>query len=294
MAAFSALFKRFDLQIVLYGACYGVALIIWFYGSNPESYALTTLLYSVYLLIFLHGSQKSFDTRHSIALALSFLVGMYNEVAIVVVAIVPAILYGKRLATDRGGRQLVYFHAAALGVYFLHQVLRKDLIHFYWEAFTKVSPLRELPADVAYELAPLGVVMNFFFYSLAAPSAKLTYAPWLAVPTYKGYFDPSPLSYFHSLTSIPFIGVYLALISFVRWSKTTRLVLALSALVGVRFVLACLFNPVESIMYSSVATLPMLLVLFRFLEESEVPFKTLFATGFLLSMLLANGRFFLM
>lgn len=89
-----------------------------------------------------------------------------------------------------------------------------------------------------------------------------------------------------------FLVAYLALIALIRPARATRLVLALSAFVAVRFLLVLAFNPGEAILYVSVATLALLYVLFHFLETSRLRYKTAFAAALLVAIAGANVAFF--
>src|SRR5690606_34258013 len=131
-----------------------------------------------------------------------------------------------------------------------------------------------------------------FLHSLAAPSAELTNAPWVDFPNYNGFFDPSPLAYLTNLPGVIFAGAYLWLLSFFRPSRIGRLGWGLLAFVFARFLLAATFNPVETIIYASVATLAWLLVLFSCLEKSGSRHQSAVAALFCVSLLFANLRFF--
>jgi hypothetical protein len=148
------------------------------------------------------------------------------------------------------------------------------------------------PEQRGYEFDFVAALMNFFFYSLGAPRPELTHAPWLGFPNYHGFFDPSPLSYLSGIAPIAFLALYLSLFAFVRVSRLNRLVLGLAAFVALRFIVVVAFNPVEAILYASVAVLPLLLALFHFLEQSAFRYKTALAGAFALALLATNARFF--
>lgn len=169
-----------------------------------------------------------------------------------------------------------------------------DLLSHYMSFILEYTPVSEATRadDTRYDFDFIGALMNFFFYSLCAPRPELTSAPWLSFPDYFGFFDPSPLSYFSGPAPVLFLACYLALFAFIRASRVTRLVLGLGAFVLLRFVLVLLFNPVEAILYASVAVLPLLFVLFHFLEASAFRHKTALVATLAASMLVANGQFF--
>jgi hypothetical protein len=56
-------------------------------------------------------------------------------------------------------------------------------------------------------------------------------------------------------------------------------------------VLVLAFNPVEAFLYASVAILPLFLVLFHFLEQSQFKHKTLLVAGFAMAMIATNVSF---
>lgn len=296
IAAFSVFFKNFSTRTVLYGACYGVTFIVWFYGSSPESYALTTLLYTIYLCAFLLATMAERPSiAHGVAMAGAFFAALYNDVSIVVLLIVPIIFWGKRLLREPGLTRIAILHGVAIALYLLHQVVAYDFIGKYVDFFFEYSPVDASGALAAakYELAWPEPISSFFFYSLGAPAAELTQAPWLEFPHYRGFFEPSLFSYFGSAAGVLFLASCVALLSFVRMSKFTRLVVALLVFITIRFFLVLAFNPVEAILYASVTMLALLLMIFHFLEASAFRRKTAITCAFFVCLVAANGNFFL-
>jgi len=294
MAVFAIANKKLSVRAVIYGTCVGLSLVVWYFASVPESYALTTALYTAYVLGLVAAVRFGLSVPLIASMGAVFFVALYNDVSIFFLTLVPAVMYGLRLATEKLPRLFVLVHLAGASVYLVHNIISYDFIRRYLGFFFEYSPLgaESLADNRAYDLNVGGAVMHFFFYSLAAPREELTYAPWTAYPGYRGFFDPSPLSYFGSVGPALFLILYLGLFAFVRLSMVTRLVLSLASYVALRFALVMAFNPVEAILYASVAILPILFVLFHFLEQSSFRWKTAYAGAFALTLFVTNAQFF--
>lgn len=294
MAAFSIANAKLSVRNIIYGACVGLALIVWYFASVPESYALTTALYTAYMLGLVVATRFGLSVPLIAAMSVVFFLCLYNDVSILFLTLVPAFMYGLRLATEKLPRLFVLAHVAGAGLYLADNIINRDSITRYLGFFLEYSPLdaQNHADNRTYDLDVVGSVMHFFFYSLAAPRDELTYAPWTSYPDYYGFFDPSPLNYFSGVVPALFLILYLGLFAFVRLSLVTRLVAGFAAFVGLRFALVMAFNPVEAILYASVAILPILFVLFHFLEKSNFRWKTAYAGAFALVLLAANTHFF--
>ncbi len=294
IAAFASLRQRFDVRSTIYGSCFGFALSHWYFASVPESYALTTLLYSGYILglIFLARSPVP-QTLPSAALAMILLIALYNDISIVALTIIPLVIYRAVLFSTPQGRRFVFLHAAAVSIFLFQNSLSKDLFAHYFNIYLAYTPIpNAIATRHMYEFDLTGAIMNFFFYAIGAPQNETTYAPLLAHPQYRGFFDPSPLSYLTSTISTIFLALYVWLISFIRASRMTRLTVGLSTFILLRFLLVLAFNPVEAILYCGVIVLPLLLVLFQSFEASKFPYKTTFASTFALALFVTNFKFF--
>lgn len=112
MAAFSIANAKLSVRNILYGTCVGLSLIVWFFASVPESYALTTALYTAYMLGLVAATRFGLSTPLIAAIGVVFFLCLYNDVSILFLTLVPAFMYGLRLATEKMPR---FFCVGACG-----------------------------------------------------------------------------------------------------------------------------------------------------------------------------------
>jgi hypothetical protein len=137
-------------------------------------------------------------------------------------------------------------------------------------------------------------VLNFYFFNFAFPDDHVSHM----VPQYGkyvGYFKPSPAGYFDNVFSIAFIGAYFVLLFYASKGfilERNKIIFALLLYIMLRSVFIFLFNPVESLLYSSVIILPMMMLLFYYFIRSRFRFKAALLVVFIVSLIGSNAAFF--
>lgn len=290
IAAFATIFDRW--RVLLFGACYGCSLSVWYFGSVPESYGVSTLLYSIYLLIFLQSAKHGITTWHATLMAGTLLLALLNDASAVLLTLVPLVYYGGRAWSDRSIRTAATVQIGACLLFLVLVTAFTGFVQRYVSLFSNyaAATLGTSAPGVGNRVELLDALLNFFFFSIGAPSAEVTHASAL-FPSYVGFFEPSLLTYLRHPVTLLFLVFYGALLTFVRVQHTTRLMLAFLCLIGVRLALILVFNPGEAFLYTPVTTLPLLLVLFSYLESSRMRHKTAFVALLLLCTAGANFRF---
>ncbi len=288
IAAFALVSGKLSIRSVIYGFCCGLTFIVWFYSSAPESYILSTLLYSTYFLIFIHMALHGVTINRGIALAIVFFLALANDLSALTLVITPLFYYHLEIVRDPALRRIFWLHVAAFAGYALLHHFFVGSLWIYFNLFKEYSPLRR---NIPYNASFYEPFLSYFFHSIGAPESHTTHAPWKLFPEYKGYFSPSPLTYLSSAGSILFVAVYIWILSFLRISRIDKLALALSAFVVGRFIITAAFNPVETILYASVAVLPLFIVLFQNIEKSQFSYKATLATLFAASLFVTNLKF---
>ncbi len=296
VAAFSHFFGGFRPRTILYGLCYAFSFMVWYFASVPESYALTTLLYSVYIYVFLRFGKERITLRTSITLTIVFLAALYNDLSVLLLLAVPAIYFGFRLATEPDIRRCVMLHMAAFAVYLVHNVAVDHFFFRYWLSLKINSPIDQGSGLMGYvynhNISEL--ITAFFLHGVGAPSTDLPHATGRApFPYYKGFFDPSLYNYFDDPTSLFFFAIFIWLVTFIRVSKATRVIVALAGFVAVRMAFVALYNPAEAILYPILSMLALMLILFYFLEVSTFKYKTALVALLLTSIVTTNAKFFI-
>jgi len=291
-AAFQTIFQSH--RSFLYGCCYGSALSIWYFSSTPESYVISAMMYSGYLLCFLHSTRFGITASNAIGAAVFLFLGMLNDLSAVLLTVVPLVYYGMRALREPAVRAAAGAQTALIALYLGIAAVTTDFIGRHVTMFGKYTPLSLSPDtfDIGYKGSVVEPFLNFFFFSIGAPSPTVTYAT-AKFPSYVGFFEPSILTYASHPFSVTFASAYFALMSFIRLRYVSRMLVAVVAFVAIRFALVVAFNPGEAILYTPVSTLSLLLILFLFLEKSQFPYKSTFATILFISVVLTNSRFML-
>ena len=271
----------------IFAACFGLSLMVWYYAGTPESYALTTLLYSVYTYLFLRcATDKPSYLFGAMAAGVLFL-AFINDVSAPILVAMPIAYFGLRAVTDKAVRNIAIMHIGAILAGVICLSLLVNLFGEYTQMAGEYTPIQQDEGGLAYTYGLVEPVLNYFFFSLAAPNSSLTYAT-AAFPDYIGFFEPSIVSYFLNPFRLLFLVVYLAPLWFLRQRKVDRVILAMLAFVGARFVAILLFNPGETIIYTSVVTLPLLAFVFCLIERSSFRYKTPYGLAFVVALLGSN------
>lgn len=284
---FQTLFDR--RRSLVYGATYGCTLVVWFFASIPESYVVTSLLYSVYLVAFFRGVRHGVTVRVGGVMVVALALAVLNDISALMLPVVPLTYYATRAWTESSLRKMAYAHVGAAVVAVGALALFVDSYGAHTTMVARLSPLAS-GSDVGLLRSVAQTLRNYLFFAIGAPTSTVTHA----VPVYPGYvgfFEPSVTSYLHHPVSVAFLATYVVLISFVRVTRLTRLVLSLATLLVVRLVAIALFNPGESILYVSPVMLALLVCLFSFLEASESRFRTPVAATFAVVVAATNLRF---
>lgn len=288
--------ERYRIHALVGGACFGLSLIVWFYGRTPESYMLTTLLYSGYLyvvvLIAQHGVTLARGSIGSIA-AVVFLLAVANDITAFILLTAPVLLFGVRLFKEEGLRRIVIYHVVLVTPYVLMHLAFDHRFMWYFGLVTEYAPAAGMVSTHSDGVvhSVFTPVVQFFFHSVVAPASETTHAPWTEYPTYQGYFTPSLIEYFSRPLSVAALALYVSLFLFWRPARMSRLLWALLAVVGARFVFAAAFNPQEAILYSSVAIMPLFAVLFANLAQSRFRYGLALMATFAVSLAAANAGF---
>lgn len=296
LAVFTHFFGGFGLRTALYSLCYAFSFMVWYFASVPESYALTTLLYSIYIYVLLRFGKDAITPRTAIALTIVFFAALYNDLSVLLLLIVPTIYFGFRLATEPDIRRCVILHTAAFTVYLLHNVAVDHFFWRYWLSFKINSPVDQGGGltGYVYNHNIVDLITAFFLHGVGSPSVELPHATGrVPFPYYKGFFDPTLYNYFDDPTSLLFLVMFILLVAFIRVSKATRMIAALTGFVTIRLGFIALYNPAEAILYPILSMLALMLILFYFLEASSFRYKTAFAALLLTSIVATNAKFFL-
>lgn len=118
MGVFAIATGRLSVRSLIYAITAGLALTIIHFSSLPESYALSTALYSAYILGLVYMAARGASARLTLGMGFIFLLGLYNDISILFLTIAPAIMFGLRLVKEPSGRLFVLVHALALAAFF--------------------------------------------------------------------------------------------------------------------------------------------------------------------------------
>lgn len=282
---FHALFKTW--RAWLFAGCVGFSLMVWYYAGTPESYALTTFLYAAYLYCFVRCTEGTPSYLFGGGAAAIMFLAFVNDVSAPILLIVPVAYFGLKAVTDTRVRNIAFMHIGALVAGLICLTVLVDLFGEYTKMANEYTPFEQDGSGVGYNHGLIEPILNYFFFSLAAPAGALTYTSPL-FPDYVGFFQPNMAGYFLSPFRLLFLILYLAPLWYVRHTGVDRVILAMLAFALTRFVAILLFNPSETIIYTSVVALPVLAFVFFLIERSDFKYKTPYATLFLLALLGSN------
>lgn len=279
-----ALFKTW--RAWLFAGCVGASLMVWYYAGTPESYALTTFLYAAYTYCFIRCTEEAPSYWFGGAAAAIMFLAFVNDVSAPILLIMPVAYFGLRAITEPRVRNIALMHIGALVMGLICLTLLVDLLGDYSQMVDEYTPF-EQEDGLEYNHGLVEPFLNFFFFSLAAPAGSLTYANAL-FPDYVGFFQPSLTGYFLNPFRLVFLGLYLAPLWLLRRVTVDRVILGMLAFVGVRFIAVLLFNPSETIIYTSVVALPILAFIFFLVERSAFKHKIAYAALFLVALIGSN------
>ena len=282
---FYALFKTW--RAWLFAGCVGLSLMVWYYAGTPESYALTTFFYAAYFYCFVRCTEGTPSYLFGGAAAVIIFLAFVNDVSAPILLIMPVAYFGVRAFTDTRVRNIALMHVGALVAGVICLSVLVDLFGEYSKMVSEYTPFESADDGVGYNYGLIEPILNYFFFSIAAPAGSLTYISPM-FPDYMGFFQPSMAGYFLNPFRLLFLFLYLAPLWFLRTTAIDRVILAMLAFVMMRFIAIVLFNPSETIIYASVVALPILAVVFFLIERSQFKHKGLFAGLFLLALFGSN------
>jgi hypothetical protein len=297
-------FRRFVKKYAfLCSLAYGFTSVIWFFGVFPESYMWTAFLVSVYILFTLKYKDELNPHRLSV-LTVLFMLGIMNDASFLFTLIIPITVYFRDLiAADKSKRRMfiLYTLTACMLLYimfaaFCYSVFKRSPIKYYRYQYNE-SHHRNYKkidgVDSLYEVTKIAV-LNFYFFNFAFPDDHVSHmTPQYG--KYVGYFQPSLKKYFDSIFSIAFLAIYFLLLFYGAKGVITgrnKVINALLLYILLRSGFIFLFNPVESLLYSSVIILPVMMLLFHYFVHSAFRFKAVVLFLFVVALIGSNARFF--
>lgn len=283
----------------LLAAIYGVSSAIWFFSAFPESYGITTLLVSLYICLLVHFHDQ-WTLGRMLVMTVILVLGTLNEIVFPAVLVIPAVLYHRRL-----------FKRPALLLFSSHVILGVMVSTAALSLILPIASHMTLSAHLSnifqdqhsfsqeqgdpYPARLPQVAANTLCFNMIFPTARVDYESKL-FPGYVGYFSPTLLHYARDRwTTLPFLMyVILSVFGLIRSIMHRDLVMGgLAAFVVTRMLLISQFNPLESFLYSSVMTLPLLAVGVASAANGMSKRTAWMLPALLITMGASNVRFFL-
>jgi len=281
-------FNRY--RSVLYTACYGFSLSVWYFSSVPESYVISATLYSLYIWYFIKHSSDLRLTQVLISLGILTL-ALLNDISSVFLLLLPLTYYNKKIITDKKIRRFFLLHVFFfLASWFVIKFQQWPLVEFYSNMRNDFSVKSFMINDF---MEPL---LNVTFFSIGAPSHEVSYAPRM-LPHYPGYFVPSLWGYMnHIVTAIFFVfysGFIMIALSRIHLIKHNKFIIPFIIFIIARYVSIIFVNPGEAFLFTILSTLPLLLVLFFLFDMTNFKYKGIFEFILTFSIAASNLRFFI-
>lgn len=285
---------------ILFGVVYATSLGVWYFSCIEESKILTASLSTLYVALYLHIRQEPTVRGVGLLAAVLFAACM-NEVVSAFLVVVPLIDTVVRYGWDWRKGLWIPIHAlvAPLSFLLMEQVMYGRMVGMsHPEGSTHFGMFFSYLARGDHSLGSLyAFVVNWLFFNMAAPSIDALYGV-PAGANFKGYFGPSLMSYFTSLTSAGAALLFCVLLAAVVASRRTvsvgpwhGVLLGLAAYTLVRGVFFFLFNPYEPLLFSPAVTLAHLLLVGIPLAAAKFPAKPLAVGAFAALLFVANGAF---
>jgi hypothetical protein len=300
VSAFRAVVSR--SYALLFGIVYALSLSVWYFASIEESKIVTATLSGFYIAVYLHLRQRRTDRGVALLTGI-MLLGCLNEIVFAFLAIIPVVDTLRQRGWDwRAGRWIGWqVLAGVVAFVILEGVLNRWLL----AGVKQADETSHFTMMISYMLASAHglesiylVLLNWLFFSVAAPTAKVTFA-LPAWPTYVGYFEPSLANYLLSPATAAltlFFALMLAACLLPRYraralGDTTGIILPLIAYTALRGFFFFVFNPGEIQLFASTAPLPHLLALAIPFAASRFPEKRMLLTAFAALLFVVNAGF---
>ncbi len=288
---FSKIGKQRIINILMVMA-YGFSFSVWYFASVPESYIVSTLLYSCYLLLFISYKDK-LDWQKTGILSALLIVCSLNEIISLFLLVIPLVYYGQKLFLNKDlrNKMLVHILSVTLISFFVINAVIYGLEECsIFEYYIKFSQEYNKIKYSFYELKePL---LNMFFFNIGIPAKSVFYAT-KKFPDYIGFFIPSLVEYFKHIFSALFLILWIGLLGRIKIVRNNSLMLSLLVLIILKFIFIASFNPGEAILYSSDSNLPLFCVILLSQQSSQKKYFSYYIFVFLLFIVLNNVRFFI-
>ena len=284
---------------ILCSCIYGFSLSIWFFSSFPESYIVTTIFINLYIYIFLKIKNEVTFLK-LLLLSLVLILSVINDITSLMILLLPAVYYNKRLFREKQILQKMIIHCfivitISLAILSVISYKYHNMSPFkYYSIYSRIFNAQQYTwRDITEPL------FNSLIFNIAAPEKVVSFHT-KAFPLYIGFFKPSLLSYLTYFPSLLLflMYVFLVLSSAIRIIKFRKELdffqIALLIYIASRVIAFSRFiNPGEAFLYSSVLVLPILFILFVNFQKIFPKYVDHFLTLFLFLLIATNLRFFI-
>jgi len=283
---FLMFFNRY--KSFLFTVCYGFSLSVWYFSSVPESYVISATLYSLYFWYFIkHCSDLRLMKVLILLGILAF--AICNDISSVFLLFLPLIYFNKEIITNKRIRSYFLLHVFFLvALCIMFKFLGWDVVKFFLIQREGYGPSSYVLSDF---IEPF---LNVIFFSVGAPSHETSYAPRL-LSFNSAFFKPTLLGYMdHIVTAIFFIfygSLMIIALSRVQLIKHNKFIIPFIVFIAARYLSIVFFNPGEAFLFTTLSTLPLLLILFCLFDTAHFRYKGAFELVLFLSMFASNLRF---